>query len=124
MTSSKLLRLVTGVVLAIGILLLVLPTSASALGDVVGCGSALDPSLREAIAQDIDDMLSGGRGRADWSALCKDRIETQRMIAWPLIVGGGLVLLYLNMNGQTSRLDSRCGRRAAPQESEGNEPLQ
>ncbi|MGY1607259.1 hypothetical protein [Geodermatophilus sp. SYSU D00700] len=128
MYNRKALRFVAGVLMAIGCLLLLLPLSARATADAVGCGSALDLSGREATEQFLDDLesnIDGGglrREDIDWRALCADRIETQRMIAWPLVVAGGLALLYLN--GQTPKADSRFGRRSAQQEPEGNESKQ
>jgi hypothetical protein len=102
MSNRKALAVLAGIILALGVILALVPTSVSS-GEV-SCGSALAPdsgttsdaSLAE-FKDAIGDAYRGGDGtdNGGYVALCEDRVSTQRFIAFPIAGVGALVLAFL-----------------------------
>ncbi len=93
--------MIAGVVLVLGIVLVLVPTSVSG---GVGCGSALAPDTTSASAAEfgegLEDVYAGGDGSdtGGYVAACEDRVSTQRFIAFPIIGIGALALLFLALS--------------------------
>lgn len=102
METRKALSILAGLVLAIGIIAAIWPTHVS--GGDVRCGTALSPQRSSAVAaelvNDINVSLGQSAELADYTALCDDRIGTQRLIAYPVAAVGALGGLFLFMTGQ------------------------
>ncbi|MGY1830157.1 hypothetical protein ACI8AA_06960 [Geodermatophilus sp. SYSU D01180] len=101
MSNRAAAAVIAGIVLVIGIILAFVPISVSS-GEV-GCGSALSSDTSTASAAEFGDAIAdayrGGDGSDDgaYVALCDDRVFTQRLLAFPVVIVGALALLFLGL---------------------------
>ena len=118
MSNRKALGVIAGIILALGVILALVPTSVNS--GQVDCGSALAPDTSAASAAEFGDAIAdafrGGDGSDDggYVALCEDRVSTQRLFAFPIAGVGALALLFLVLTAQQQP------RTPAPMEEESD----
>lgn len=106
MSNRRALGVIAAAVLLVGFVLAVLPLSLDARfdGEQISCGTAFSGDTadaeRAARINALTEAFSTGiypDERDGFVAACEDRISTQRMIAFPLMGVGVLVLLFLGL---------------------------
>lgn len=95
--------MVAGIVLIVGFLLAITPLSVGRAD--VGCGTALSPSITEALEADLDGPFGI---TSVYRAACDEEVSDRRMLAFPILGVGALALvfLWLTRDGMTTRWDT------------------
>ena len=94
MSLRTLVGIISGITLAVGLLMLLLPISTCPELNPTSCGSAVSPHdfTYEDAGASIASAITGERASKSHAAECADLIGDRRGLAWSLTIAGAVVL--------------------------------